>query len=73
VTNPDSAVVIRTGFDLIIKAIDFSNEVSPTMVRRCDILEALLCSFVEHCEDVALVDNLEANLRDMSTEFRVLQ
>jgi hypothetical protein len=61
--NEDCVPAFNAGFDFMeIALVVKFPEVTPEFIRKAELLECLLFSFIEHCFDIELLNNFEKAL-----------
>lgn len=64
--SPQARKSYDSGYELL-ETVFVTNfdEITPEFVRKCAVMECLLFAFIEHAEDLSLLDKMEHELKDL--------
>lgn len=68
--HPDFMQVLDSGFDLIEWRLSnyYQDTFGPRVARQVELLEVLLFSFMNHCGNPALLDEMDKHLTEIRIE-----
>jgi len=66
--HPDYIQILDSGFDLISFRMSetYADQFGPKFVRKVELLEVLLFSFINHCSNPETLDDMEKYLGEIS-------